>query len=442
MSQSESTREHFFDAPPARVAPLGTRVDTAHVSAVEVLPPVVPAEAPLASEAGYASESRLSSPARGELSVAVTIQQMRQQAAQLAAHLQRQQSSVDHREAELNARLAAMENQVRGARLWLHEHHGEISQQKADIARREQELAKREAQLAAETKKSRGVFRGRARSSVEEADLLERSAELDRRQAEIDAMRDRLAAQVTAAKDVEESQQALVALEGRYQALERAEKLLAIEQTELERHRHTLAEERAAFAEQMHGDRARLLNEQQRAAAEQEKIRHDLKRQSDELSARQAVIERMRADMSRSQQEVLEIRLATEELWARLCGSMAPATLTQSLAQIRLKLADEQRLARGELAQQKAEIQALSARLAEQHRKLAHRRDDVQAWANERQRDLEKQAGLLIAGQQQMAEERAAFKQASEAWQNERFRLQQEVRRLLRQLNRPEPVAA
>ena len=121
-----------------------------------------------------------------------------------------------------------------------------------------------------------------------------------------------------------------------------------------------------------------------------------------------------------------------------LCGTMAPAALTQSLAQIRLQLAEEHRLTRADLAGQKAEVQALSARLAEQHRKLAQQRDDLQSWATERQKELEKQAGLLVTAERQMDEERAGFKEETQAWQNERFRLQQEIRRLLRQLNRAE----
>ena len=43
----------------------------------------------------------------------MTMQQVGSQAAQLAAHLQRQQAAVDHREAEPTVRLAAMESRTR-----------------------------------------------------------------------------------------------------------------------------------------------------------------------------------------------------------------------------------------------------------------------------------------------------------------------------------------
>src|SRR5581483_8422106 len=114
-------------------------------------------------------------------------------------------------------------------------------------------------------------------------------------------------------------------------------KLLAAEQAEFERQRQQLADERAAFAESMQAARHKRGEEDQRAMAEHDRVRQELKRQADELASRQSTLERMRGEVARSQQEALEIRLATEELWARLCGTMAPAALTQSLAQIRLK---------------------------------------------------------------------------------------------------------
>src|SRR5262249_22474323 len=148
--------------------------------------------------------------------------------------------------------------------------------------------------------------------------------------------------------------------------------------------------------------------------------------QADELAARHAALERLRTEVTRTQQETLEIRLATEELWARLCGTMAPAALTQSLAQLRLKLAEEQRIVRAEIAGQKAELQSLSARLTEQHQKLVHEREDLQTWSTQQHGELEKQARLLVAQQDQIDEERADFAQQKAEWQNERFRLQQE----------------
>ncbi len=407
---------HIIETAPEVVAP---------IEAVAVNPPVVEEAAPITSTPDTAS--------------GISVQQVRSQAAQLASHLQRQQAAVDHREAELNSRLAAMENQIRNARLWLNERQAELSQQKADMDRREAEISKREAEVGNDngSKKSRAVEPlDRAAAHAERAD------ELDRREAELNALAERWAQRVANAEQVQDVQQLLRGIETRAENLNRAEKLMAAEQAELERQRRQLDEERAAQAESAEANRQRRIEEHQRMLAEHDRMRQELKRQSDELGSRQNSLERMRAEIARSQQEALEIRLATEELWSRLCGTMAPAALTQSLAQIRLKLAEEQRLARADILQQRNEVQSLANCLTEQHAKLARERENIQVWATQRQKELEKQASQLVRQQQQMEERVATFGQQRQEWQSERFKLQQEIRRLMRQSDRIEIRAA
>jgi chromosome segregation ATPase len=452
MSRKKKTQEPSATPRPTRASSAAKRVDTAHVRADEAIaspvasaPAAPPARVPQRTEvlavSGQAERKREAPLRLPEPLPAVTAQQVRTQATQLAAHLQRQQAAVDHREAELNARLATMENQLRSARLWLSERHAELAERKNDLDRRERDLSGREVDLRHPQRSVKKSLAPLA-ATVPEAELAERQAELDQREAELAAMATRLGDQLALADQSRDAQNAMRAIITCRENLERAEKSLAGEAAGLEHQRRQLTDERAAFAETIGADRQKLAEEQQRAIAEHDKTRRELKRQADDLTARQAALERMRADVARSQQDVLETRLATEELWARLCGTMAPAALTQSLAQIRLKLAEEQRMARSELSQQKAEIQALSARLAEQHQKLAQQRQDFQAWATERQRDLERQAGVLVAQQQHMDEQRAALADETAHWRSERFGLQQEIRRLTRQMSRTEIAAA
>ena len=126
------------------------------------------------------------------------------QAAQLATHLQKQQASIDHRESELNARNAAIENQVRGARLWLSERHTELSQRQAELDRREKELAQREAELVLNARQVRKPLTGEKPNPTNSAELDARSAELDRRQAELEALASRLSEQVSVAARAQE----------------------------------------------------------------------------------------------------------------------------------------------------------------------------------------------------------------------------------------------
>ena len=85
----------------------------------------------------------------GQVDTAVQIvQQVRAQASQLAAHLRKQQAALDHREAELNARVGAMETQFRNARLWLSEHQQELTEQKTALEPRQKEVEARVAEVS------------------------------------------------------------------------------------------------------------------------------------------------------------------------------------------------------------------------------------------------------------------------------------------------------
>ena len=80
------------------------------------------------------AQQTASQPPSFGLPLAESFEQMQSQAAQLAAQLRKQQATIDHREAEVNARAAAVESQVRTARLWLLEKLEELAQRKAELS--------------------------------------------------------------------------------------------------------------------------------------------------------------------------------------------------------------------------------------------------------------------------------------------------------------------
>jgi dTMP kinase len=421
MSQSD---EPLWDEWPSQSN--ATRVDTAHVRA---------GEQPIARETAAAGSA---SACTSESPVAITAHQVRLQAAQLATQLQRQQAAVDHRESELNARSAAVENQIRSARLWLDERHAEMAAKKAELDHRERELEARETQRPDPARNRSGA----RMAAGDETEIERRAAELDRREAELEQMAARLAQRLDAAEKLDTQSHEAERLKARRENLERAEMLLAGQQAEFERKRRELEEQRARLEEAMQAERRKLAEEQKRTAAEHDRIGQDLKRQSDELSTRHAALERMRSDVKRAQHEALEVRLATEELWSRLCGAMTPAAVAQSLAQVRLKLAEEQRLERAELAAERAEVQALAEQLARQHARLRETRADVEAWVKSRREELERQAGMLAARERQLEEAHRHQQQTAAQWQSERFALEQELCRLLAPSERGQTGAA
>ena len=106
--------------------------------------------------------------------------QVRTQAVQLAEHLRTRQKDLDHREAELHARVAQFENDMSAARLWLSERMAELQEQKQhpdeEQVRREEALKKTAAQLGSRQKQIEAAETRLAEQQAQTRKLQERLA--------------------------------------------------------------------------------------------------------------------------------------------------------------------------------------------------------------------------------------------------------------------------
>lgn len=459
------SEQHDSHEPPTSAAAASTRVDAPHVSgSAEAADPSTPWPLLATDAEGVAlgvSAVVGEEPLESSQVAAQIVQQVRSQASQLAAHLRRQQSAVDHREAEVNARLGALESQFRTARLWLSERQHEFNERREMLDRRQQELEVRTATLG------RDEAACQALRTTTERELRRREAALETREAVLATRLAQIADTRAAAKsDWEKTEELLrgqelalaeremelntqraaclarereldlrlAQLQPRIQQLEAAEGLLAEEQAELHRQRDTFYHDHARWQEQVHSALQRVRDERQQFARDVEKKKQALAHRRSDLDARRTAIQQLRDEVAHTQRETLELRLATEELWARLCGSMAPAALTQSLGQLRLKMAEQNRLAQADLAEQRQQLQALAKQLSEQHKKLAGRRKELQQWATGRTAEIEEQAATLAAREQELGRQQAEIERLKRRHEDERRSYQQEIRRLLREL--------
>jgi septal ring factor EnvC (AmiA/AmiB activator) len=137
--------------------------------------------------------------------------------------------------------------------------------------------------------------------------------------------------------------------------------------------------------------------------------------------------------------ETLEIRLATEELWVQLSGTAPAATLTQTLGQVRAKLAEQYRMANTELAGQRKELDEIRAQLAQQHEKLMVQKRDLDAWASRRQEEIQEQAARLVAREQELERQDAEFQQRSRESQIEQLDYRRQIFSLRMQLQKSPP---
>jgi hypothetical protein len=294
--------------------------------------------------------------------------QVQVQADQLAEHLRSRQKELDHREAELNAWAAKMERDQRAARLWLEERNAELE----EIAEMPESVLVQEESI--------------------------------RRAAEALAERERRLAESETAMDAQRA------------ALRQFDEQLTADRRRLE-------EERLAQSERMVADQIHL-------AAEIEQKRREVQERSEQVDLAQAALEQLRSELGGIHRETLEIRLATEEMWADLSGSAPPAALTRSLGRIRSRLADHYRTANLELHQKQEELQRLRAQLSEQYEKLVRKKRHFDTWTRQCRAEVEQQAARLMARGEELDRREADMREYVRRTQAEKLDLQQDIRRL------------
>lgn len=404
MSKPDTAHHHQCPVRQATKASAETRVDAAHVVNREVEATAAPAEV---------------------LSDEAVAEQLRTQAAQLAAHLRGRQKELDHREAQINAGLAHLEGDTRAARLWL-------AEREAELNRRDEELPDRRP-----TEAGLRYERQQIQAQREALERLNRQllAGVERRRRAVEARAAKLqqeagqpTAQLLAREEV--LRRTAEALQARQRRLEEAEARLADTRAETEELHRRLCEARREAREESRIQRQRLAAEQRQGKAELERQRQAVHRRSEQVDQSKAALEQLRTELGRMHRETLEIRLATEELWAQLSGAAPPAALTRSLGRIRTKLADHYRLSNAELHRQKEELEGIRRQLAERYEKLVQQKREFEQWAARRQKETEQQAARLIAREEQLAEKEAKLKDRAHRWQAERLDHQHQIRHL------------
>ena len=175
---------------------------------------------------------------------------------------------------------------------------------------------------------------------------------------------------------------------------------------------------------------------QARSEADFDKKLHGLKARADRLERRAAALDQLRAEVLRAQREALELRLATDEVWAQMMGVAPPAALSQSLAQVRGKLAEQYRSERSESPDKRKTWKCSPARLDQDRERLQQHKQELEQWAVDRQADLEGQAARLVAREQQLDRRQAELDDLRSEQMQDRQGYEREIRRLLGELRR------
>ena len=364
---------------------------------------------------------------------------------------------------------------MRSARLWLNDRQQQLAERTEELDAREQTILEAEKRLVTLGDENRtGITAGGADKGMSERiqaamDVLrkqrkEHQEHLDKQKQQIDKRREASLALVrqllkgverrrTAVEDEyqqsqrdlrlkqqtalqKDYQKAAKEFEQRQQYLDGAEALLINGQADLEVQQKQLKMQKIRCETEARKVRLQVAQQQRQHEAEWQERQAALNRRSQQLESRQAAIEQTRGELSATHRQALELRLATEELWAKLSDVMPAPALTAELGRIRRDLAESYSLERTATVRENQQLAVTHERLAEQYVKLNAEKKELHDWITRRQQEIEYQAARLVAREQELDRQEAENEQRSERWDGERRHLQDEMRRLMAELRR------
>lgn len=409
-----------------------------------------------------------STPALGEIEPADARQHT--QAEQILHYLREQHADLDRREARFNSQMAEFDDQARRCRLWLQEQYDDLAQRQAQAreqaaamderdqslqqfaaqnAARERELADRALLLAEIVLKlqhqrqslreqSLALQAARQTLAAKSAETLAQFAEREAAAGELLKLcEESLRGGVQALAQEREQLDKLQAdrqhewrrqvaalrtrtgqLEQRRSELELAAKWIEQRQASLENQASSAAP-RPARAEDAPSppplDAERLIAEQRE---------RDLLRQERHLL-------QLQAQLREAQRETLEMRLATEELWARMTPEVPSAALQQALAEHRLRLTDVYRLALVDLRHERQSLDQMHATLGEQEETIAHQRRELEDWQHRRQAEFDAKTAELAAQASQLQLWQDRLEHQQEQAKRSELHFREEIQRLI-----------
>jgi chromosome segregation ATPase len=227
----------------------------------------------------------------------------------------------------------------------------------------------------------------------------------------------------------------------RQQQWAEADLLLADSRRELTRLEQELGRERDSRAVELAARERQLDEEHRRREAVLARREQAVERQAEQLDHRRAALNESQQEVTALHREALEVRLATEELWAQLTRAVPAAMLSSTLADTRARLADHYRLASAELEARKAELQSLRTDLAEQHERLRRQTAEVEAWTAERLEELRRRELAMASRQSELDELRSQQHREYAGWREQRDRWEHQRRHFMIDQQAPGPRA-
>ncbi len=383
-----------------------------------------------------------------ERGVGLSPERIRRHARQIAAVLRRRQEQLDHREAQLNAQRAQLENDIRVLRLLWQERHAEWEEKRQLLAEREAALAERRAELGEreEALSQREQFLAQweealrqreANLAKEEQALQEKRQELARREAEVQIRESDLTTfavlveTAPAPPSVERSEG--VPCERQADGVEdliRKQDELTHYWQQAKRILSELEDARERWKEQEKQWRQQWVAEQRQAMAELAAQREAVARRSQALDRLHAELLQLKKEVDARQREAIEHHLAACELTASLERNHAPAEVAQRLIALRQKLDQTVKMALEEREDRHQQTRTIETRLQSLHRQIVEEKRRFDKYMAARLKELEDLAAKLADREKQLVLKESELHSQATAWQLAELGYILEIRRL------------
>lgn len=222
----------------------------------------------------------------------------------------------------------------------------------------------------------------------------------------------------------------------RRERLDRGEASLAKSEEEILRQREQLGREQANWERRKQAEQRELDEGRRLSRGEADAIREQRLTSEKEIETRRAAIEELHGGLILAQQELLQERLALEELVAEFGGRINSTRFTEAQLRGRQKLAELYRHQTEQLLDERMKLEELAERLPLEQRRLQAQRVELEQWMADRQDDLSGLTARLSAREQELEEIAAQLEDESRRWSRERLDYERDLRCLLTELGR------
>lgn len=154
-----------------------------------------------------------------------------------------------------------------------------------------------------------------------------------------------------------------------------------------------------------------------------------------ELDRRQAVLQRMQDETQGLHREALEMRLVTEQLWGELSDKASPEQLEELIVSLRAQLADHYESQNETVAERRAELVLLKARIDEKQQELREQSAKLQEWVEARHEEIKGYAGQMDARELLLDRREHRLHEEFSKWEAERKAYQSQLKGLVNKLN-------